>query len=108
MRSTYEISCIQPLEVQAHPRHKGPLARQLVVIVERIQFVVLVVDIQKPERDVAEVSPKSVSRIGIELKNFITGNIRRIANITLSGPVTLQATEEPRRMIIDRENLCLM
>ena len=101
----YALIASQSLEVQAHPRRQRPLPGQLVVIVERIQFVILIVDVEKAERYVAVVSAKTESGIGVQLENFIAGDVRRITDIALPRPISFEAPEPTGRMIVNRENL---
>src|SRR4051794_17674265 len=97
-----------PSEIEASPNDERPLARQLVVVVQWVQFVVLVVQIKETEGDVAVVSAETITDIGVQLEDVVARDIRRVADVTLGRPVRFRPREKSRGMIVEREDLRLM
>src|SRR5262245_12705984 len=87
-------------KIEFETRVEHPLARELVVERERVQFVVLVGDVQHADSRLSVTPPETVSGEGVELPKLVTAQSRRVAIVVLRCPQRFALGEETAREII--------
>src|SRR5689334_455252 len=65
-------------EFETEPRHEGPLPRQFVIKIQRIQLVVLIGEIEHADGDLRPALPQTVAGKRVELENLIIGERGRV------------------------------
>ena len=73
-------------KIEFHAGIKGARARQVRIQIERIEFVILVPDVQQSHLQLGESSRKAVPGEDIELPEIIARQVGRIASVRLTGP----------------------
>src|SRR5262249_34184486 len=96
------------LKVKLETRHQRPFAGQLRIERERIQAVILVGDVQKPNLDLPLPMVEAIANVSVELPEIVAGNVRRVAAIGLLRPDRIKLTEETRGRVVYGEQVNLM
>src|SRR6185369_17564076 len=68
-------------EVELEAGVEGPLARELRIERQRVQFVILVRDVQHADARLGMATPEAIAGKEIELPEFISGQRARVAAI---------------------------
>ena len=96
------------LETELQAREQRARSGQLRVEVERVEFVILVADVQQSELDFSRAPWKAVTDEGIELPEIIAGQRSRIAFIGLSRPDGFHFAEEAATVVKESVKIYLL
>jgi len=96
------------LEIELQTREQRAGSGQLRVKIERVEFVILIADVQQSELDFGHAPRKAVTDEGIKLPEIIAGQGSRIACIGLSRPDGFHFAEEAARVVKESVKIYLL
>src|SRR3569833_1360130 len=90
------------LKMDAEPDSQRASTRQFIVDIQRIQFVVLIREVQQSKRDLRATARESIAGISVELPKIITGR----AQMTILGiPKRLPFRKDTTGTVVNGEKI---
>src|SRR5687768_16701115 len=95
-------------EIEFETRVESTLARKFVVERQRVQFVILVRDVQDPKARLGMTAPEAVAGEEVKLPQIVAFQLGRVTIAVLPCPLRLRLGEESARKIVESRKRNLM